>query len=53
MKRKTPRTLEPDPEDIDQIRQHFRAETSKLDNWLYHRRITEYFRPETKKEMRK
>jgi hypothetical protein len=43
-KRKTPRTPEPDPEDIDQIRQHFRAETSKLDNWLYHRRITEYSR---------
>ena len=30
--------------DIDKIRSHFRKETGKLDNWLYHRRIDEYFK---------
>jgi hypothetical protein len=51
MKRKTPRTPEPVEDiDIDKIREHFRKETSKLDNWIYHHRIDHYFKPETKKE---
>lgn len=27
---------------LEEIRRHFRRETSKLDNWIYHRRIDEY-----------
>ena len=27
---------------IDEIRRHFRRETAKLDNWLWHRRLDEY-----------
>ena len=27
-----------------EIRKHFRKETSKLDNWIYHKRIDEYFK---------
>ncbi len=30
--------------DFEALRRHFRRETSKLDNWIYHRRIDEYFR---------
>jgi hypothetical protein len=37
-------------EDIEKIRKHFREETSKLDNWLKHRRITEYL-PKKEKEV--
>ena len=32
---------------FDEIRRHFRRETGKLDNWLWHRRLDEYL---TKKE---
>ena len=37
------------PEDLDKIRRHFRRETGKLDNWIYHRRLDEYFRKEAGK----
>jgi len=30
--------------DYKKIREHFRKETQKLDNWLYHHRIETYFR---------
>lgn len=30
---------------IAEIRRHFRKETGKLDNWLYHMRIDDYFKP--------
>ena len=30
--------------DYDKLRKHFRKETQKLDNWLYHHRIDEYFK---------
>ena len=37
------------PKVIDEIRRHFRRETGKLDNWLYHRRIEEYLPKEEDK----
>lgn len=38
--------MEVKPEDIPKIRRHFRKETGKLDNWIYHRRLDEYLRKE-------
>jgi len=38
------------PEDLDRIRRHFRRETGKLDNWIYHRRLDEYFRKEEERD---
>jgi hypothetical protein len=29
-------------DDFDKVRRHFRRETGKLDNWIYHRRLDEY-----------
>ena len=33
-------------DDPSKIRRHFRRETGKLDNWIYHRRLDEYLRRE-------
>ncbi len=30
---------------LEEIRRHFRKETSKLDNWIYHRRLDECLQP--------
>ena len=37
-------------EDIEEIRRHFRNETGKLTNWIYHRRIDEYFHKKEEKK---
>ena len=37
-------------ENINKIRRHFRRETGKLDNWIYHRRLDEYFEEKKKGE---
>ena len=36
--------------DYDKLRKHFRKETGKLDNWINHKRIDEYFKKEEKKD---
>lgn len=45
--------MEIKPEDIHKIRRHFRKETGKLDNWIYHRRLDEYLRKEEPKDDKK
>jgi len=35
---------------FEELRRHFRKETSKLDNWIYHRRLDEYLKPEQQEE---
>ena len=42
------------PEDnLSKVRRHFRKETGKLDNWIYHRRLDEYFKQEEKPNAKK
>lgn len=43
----------PEKTDFEKLRKHFKEETSKLDNWIYHRRITEYFEPPESEEAAK
>jgi len=40
-------------DDLSKIRRHFRKETRKLDNWIYQRRIDEYFKQEEKSNAKK
>jgi len=40
-------------ENLSKIRRHFRKETGKLDNWIYHRRLDEYLQPEEKRDAKK
>ena len=40
-------------QDLSKIRRHFRKEISKLDNWIYHRRLDEYFKQEEKPNAKK
>jgi len=45
--RRSPQVSQDKPEDDpSKIRRHFRRETGKLDNWIYHRRLDEYLRRE-------
>ena len=35
----------PEKVDFKKLKKHFKAETAKLDRWIYHRQIEDYFEP--------
>jgi len=40
-------------DDLSKIRRHFRKETGKLDNWIYHSKLDEYLQEEKRDAKKK